>query len=115
MDDITDTGDSLILSSKYVGDNFSPRVMKTATLQHIKTSSKFEPDFYAQTITEWAWFMYPWNYWEDEINLVRKVIDERKTTNLSILEEAFKESYGVSPPISLDKILAEMKRRKIID
>lgn len=115
VDDITDTGDSLILTSKYVGENFTPRAMKTATLQHIESSSKFKPDFYAEVVTDWAWFMYPWNYWEDEINLVSKLIVERKTKDLVDLERAFKESYGIDPPITLDKIFLEMKRRKILE
>ncbi|QKR00384.1 phosphoribosyltransferase [Metallosphaera tengchongensis] len=113
IDDITDTGDSLILTSSYVKENFSPYSMKTATLQHIKTSSKFVPDYYAQEITEWAWFMYPWNYWEDEINLVRKIIDEKKSKDLEVLKERFREDYGVDPPVPLVKILEEMRRRKI--
>ncbi|MCG3108520.1 Xanthine phosphoribosyltransferase [Metallosphaera sp. J1] len=115
VDDITDTGDSLILTSKYVGENFSPRVMKTATLQHIETSSKFKPDFFAQLVTDWAWFMYPWNYWEDEINLVKKLIDEKGSVDGRIIEAGFKENYGITPPIPLEKILSEMKRRKILD
>ncbi|ABP94925.1 phosphoribosyltransferase [Metallosphaera sedula] len=115
VDDITDTGDSLILTSKYVSENFSPREMKTATLQHIETSSKFKPDFYAQLVTDWAWFMYPWNYWEDEINLVKKLIDERRSVDGKVIESGFKENYGITPPIPLQRILSEMKRRKMID
>lgn len=115
VDDITDTGDSLILTSKYVSENFSPREMKTATLQHIETSSKFKPDFYAQLVTDWAWFMYPWNYWEDEINLVKKLIDEKRSVDGKVIESGFKENYGITPPIPLQRILSEMKRRKMID
>jgi hypoxanthine phosphoribosyltransferase len=114
VDDITDTGDSLILTSKFVTENFSPKVLRTATLQHIASSSKYQPDFFAQIITEWAWFMYPWNYWEDEINLVRKLLEERKGVKVSELERDFEESYGVRPPISLNKIEDEMRRRRLI-
>jgi hypoxanthine phosphoribosyltransferase len=114
IDDITDTGDSLILAEKYVRENFNPLDIKTATMQHIKPSSKYVPDFYAFEVTDWAWFMYPWNYWEDEINLVRKILAEKGKMELSQLEKEFRESYGIEPPIPLSKILDEMRRRKII-
>ncbi|AWR96694.1 phosphoribosyltransferase [Acidianus sulfidivorans JP7] len=114
IDDITDTGDSLLITSKYVKENFNPSEIKSSTLQYIE-SSKFVPDFYAETIKGWTWFMYPWNYWEDEINLTKKLIDEEKgNIELSDLETKFKENYGITPPIPLSKILNEMKRRKIL-
>lgn len=114
IDDIADTGDSLVLSSNFVKENFNPSEVKTATLQYI-VGSKFIPDFYAETITNWAWFMYPWNYWEDEINLTRKLLAESKKLDISYLESKFKEDYGIIPPIPLSKILEEMRRRKILD
>lgn len=113
IDDITDTGDSLILAEKHVKENFNAGEIKTATLQYIK-GSKYVPNFYADIITDWTWFMYPWNYWEDEINLLKKVMDEMGTTDISKLKEGFKESYSIDPPIPLEKIMEEMKRRKII-
>ncbi|AAK42493.1 phosphoribosyltransferase [Saccharolobus solfataricus] len=117
IDDITDTGDSIELARKYVMENFRPTEVKTATLQYIKPAAKIIPDYYAEEIVSWAWFMYPWNYWEDEINLVNKILIERKTKDIDIneLKRNFVESYGIeNPPISLDKILTEMKRRKIV-
>ncbi|QGA53490.1 phosphoribosyltransferase [Sulfolobus sp. E5-1-F] len=117
VDDITDTGDSIELARKYVTENFSPKEVKTATLQYIKPAAKIMPDYYAEEIVNWAWFMYPWNYWEDEINLVNKILAEMKTKDIDVneLKKNFAESYGIDdPPISLDKILMEMKRRKII-
>ncbi|ARM75171.1 phosphoribosyltransferase [Acidianus manzaensis] len=113
IDDITDTGDSLIITSKYVKENFNPSEVKSSTLQYI-LGSKFVPDYYAQTVKDWTWFMYPWNYWEDEINLTKKIIDETKSVELSDLETKFKENYGITPPIPLSKILDEMKRRNIL-
>jgi hypoxanthine phosphoribosyltransferase len=114
IDDITDTGDSLIIAEKYVRENFNPSEIKTATMQHIKTASKYEPDFYAETVTDWTWFMYPWNYWEDEINLTKKILNEKGNMEISELEKEFKDSYGILPPIPLSKIIEEMKRRKIL-
>lgn len=112
VDDITDTGDSVELAKKYVAENFSPAVIKTATMQYIKPVAKVKPDYVASIVEEWTWFMYPWNYWEDEINLVRKLINEGVKTEE--LEEKFLESYGIKPPIPLQKILQEMKRRDLL-
>lgn len=112
VDDITDTGDSVELAKKYVSENFSPAVIKTATMQYIKPVAKVKPDYVASIVEDWTWFMYPWNYWEDEINLVRKLMNEGVKTEE--LEKKFVESYGVKPPISLQKILQEMKRRDLL-
>ncbi|TRM92612.1 phosphoribosyltransferase [Sulfolobus sp. A20-N-G8] len=115
IDDITDTGDSIELAKKYVIENFTPSEIKTATLQYIKPVAKIVPDYYAEEIVEWTWFMYPWNYWEDEINLINKILAERFTTNINELKSLFKQNYGVEePPIPIEDIIKEMKRRKMI-
>ncbi|TRM74065.1 phosphoribosyltransferase, partial [Sulfolobus sp. E5] len=109
IDDITDTGDSIELAKKYVIENFTPSEIKTATLQYIKPVAKIVPDYYAEEIVEWAWFMYPWNYWEDEINLINKILAERFTTNINELKSLFKQNYGVEePPIPIEDIIKEM-------
>ena len=112
VDDITDTGDSVELAKKYVSENFSPAVIKTATMQYIKPVAKVKPDYVASIVEDWTWFMYPWNYWEDEINLVRKLMNEGVKTEE--LEKKFLESYGVKPPVPLQKILQEMRRRDLL-
>ena len=55
VDDITDTGDSIDLSKKYVIENFNTTNVKTATLQYIKPVAKVTPDYYAEEITNWTW------------------------------------------------------------
>jgi len=116
VDDITDTGDSVDLAKKYIKENFNPSEIKSATMQIIRQSAKIEPDYYALVIEDWTWFMYPWNYWEDEINLIRKIVaeDNKIINNLVLLKKKFVESYNAEPPIPLEKIVAEMKRRKLI-
>jgi hypoxanthine phosphoribosyltransferase len=117
VDDITDTGDSIDLSKKYVIENFNTTNVKTATLQYIKPVAKVTPDYYAEEITNWTWFMYPWNYWEDEINLVNKILIEKGKENIDInqLKELFAENYGIKdPPIPLQDIIKEMRRRKML-
>ncbi|MEM3350179.1 MAG: phosphoribosyltransferase [Saccharolobus sp.] len=117
VDDITDTGDSIDLSKKYVIANFNTTNVKTATLQYIKPAAKVTPDYYAEEITNWTWFMYPWNYWEDEINLVNKILIEKgkENTDINQLKELFAENYGIKdPPIPLQDIIKEMRRRKML-
>jgi len=116
IDDITDTGDSVELAKKYVKENFGPKEVRTATMQIIEASAKIKPDYYAMVIKDWYWFMYPWNYWEDEINLIRKILTEEndKAIDTSYLKAKFIESYGVEPPIPVEKILTEMKRRNLL-
>ncbi|MCK4717879.1 MAG: phosphoribosyltransferase, partial [Thermoplasmata archaeon] len=77
VDDITDTGESMIEVLGYVKKEGVGEV-KTATLQHIH-GSKYEPDFYAQAI-DWKWVIFPWNFHEDLISLVGKVMGEEEVT-----------------------------------
>ncbi len=112
IDDIADTGDSLIITKSFVEKEFKPAAVKTATMQVIKQTTKYVPDYYTYEVKEWAWFMYPWNYWEDEINLVKKLKDEGvNVSDLNSLEKAYRENYSSDPPIPLSKIVEEMKRR----
>ena len=111
VDDICDTGDSFAAAKRYVQENFNPKEIRTAALQHIKQTARFEPDYYGDALEEWVWSMYPWNYWEDEINLAKKLLDASKSRDG--LEGLFKESYGINPPIPMEMILEEMQRRGI--
>ncbi|MCQ4336848.1 MAG: phosphoribosyltransferase [Sulfolobales archaeon] len=112
VDDIADTGDSLILAKDYAKRNFNPKEIKTATLQVITQTTKYVPDYYYLEVKDWAWFMYPWNYWEDLINLVKKLKESGvNITNLEELKRAYVDSYGSHPPIDLKIIIDEMKRR----
>ena len=75
VDDITDTGQSMLLALDHVRDRGAEEV-KTATLIHLKNSS-FVPDFYAQE-SSWAWFVFPWNFMEDLVNLLGKITEQGK-------------------------------------
>jgi Predicted phosphoribosyltransferases len=112
VDDIADTGDSLILAKDYAKRNFNPKEIRTATLQVISQTTKYVPDYYYLEVKDWAWFMYPWNYWEDVINLVKKLKDSGvNIKNVEELKRAYVDSYGSHPPIDLKIIIDEMKRR----
>jgi hypoxanthine phosphoribosyltransferase len=95
VDDVTDTGDTLTTAVGYV-ESLGPKETRTAVLQH-KTCSEFEPDYYAEKITEWRWIIYPWAVHEDLVGFTERVLN------------------GSDLPMSSDQIRADLKRRFDID
>lgn len=92
VDDITDTGQSLLLAKQYLEEQRSAEV-KTATLYHLNCS-KFTPDFYGVE-REWAWLIFPWNRREDMVNLVKKLAEkeERALEDTVKLKNLFQEAF----------------------
>ncbi|EQB71186.1 MAG: hypothetical protein AMDU1_APLC00032G0007 [Thermoplasmatales archaeon A-plasma] len=104
VDDITDTGQSMKLAHEFVRKQ-NPAEVKTATMLHI-TRSSFVPDFYGEEITEknWAWFIFPWNVYEDVDNLLSRVL--RKESSLEQVTELLLENFElVIPQKHLKKVL----------
>ncbi len=81
VDDITDTGQSMKVALDYVRSQ-SPKSVKTAAMLHI-SHSEFTPDYFAKEISDsqWTWFIFPWNVFEDVMNLTEKVLREPMTVN----------------------------------
>jgi hypothetical protein len=75
IDDVTDTGETLNAARDYL-HRCRPLTIRTGVLQH-KTSSTFQPDYYAELITDWKWIIYPWALHEDLIGFLEKVLDTR--------------------------------------
>jgi hypoxanthine phosphoribosyltransferase len=95
IDDVTDTGKSLSVAKAYL-QSLTPAEIKTAALQYIKGSS-FIPDFYGKEETEWAWFAYPWNRWEDLRSLTLRILEEEHRPRAAKeVSEKFLEYYGVN-------------------
>ena len=108
VDDITDTGESMMVAVEYVKTK-NPASIKTAALRHIN-GSKFTPDFYGDVIT-WRWVVFPWNFMEDMCNIVPKVSEG--ADSLEEVKRRLKERHNVE--ISIDQIKeinAELERRK---
>jgi hypoxanthine phosphoribosyltransferase len=100
IDDLTDTGDSLKLAIKEVG-NKKPAQVQTATLLH-KETSKFEPDYYGKKSEEWKWVVFPWNIREDFRNLRAKVDHKGMDTDQVL------EVFAHELKLEADKKTAEM-------
>jgi len=110
-DDISDTGESFEVACEFI-KNLNPDEIKTAAIHYVKTS-RFKPDFYAETVDrtdEFIWIVYPWNIIEDTINLIEKLGISYSDTNK--IKRELKENYGfVVDGKTLEKITAEMRRR----
>ena len=107
VDDITDTGQSMKLAHDYL-QSLKPAEVKTATMLHI-THSSFEPDYYGEKVEEsqWTWFIFPWNVYEDVTNLTSKInFSSRSVEEIGIL---LREHYGlVVDNTTLGKVLSQM-------
>ncbi|MFN3527886.1 MAG: TIGR00725 family protein [Candidatus Altarchaeaceae archaeon] len=67
VDDVADTGESLILAKEYLLKKF-PKNLKIATL-HYKPKSKIIPDYYVEETEKWI--IYPWEK-NETIKEIRK-------------------------------------------
>jgi hypoxanthine phosphoribosyltransferase len=56
VDDVSDSGHSLMAVKKYTEDK-GAAIVKVATLHH-KPWSEFKPDYYADMVDKWI--LYPW-------------------------------------------------------
>lgn len=111
VDDITDSGESMIVSLDFL-KSLNPKEIKTATALHIKTS-KFKPDYYGEEI-DWKWVIFPWNYVEDMCNIVPKVLNQKKAKDLKEIKNDLKRNFKVDiSDEAVDEILGELEEREI--
>jgi len=101
VDDIVDTGDSMILALNFVRENWRPLEVKTAALQWISSVAKIKPDFYYIEVRDWTWFQYPWTRLEDTYQFIKRMIVEtyketgKREWSYDEIVEGFKEWYGI--------------------
>jgi len=82
----------------------NPKEMKTATLIHL-VGSKYIPDFYGIE-REWAWIVFPWNYTEDMVNIIRKVTNKERKS-IEQLKKELKTNFNIDVDIAELKELLE--------
>lgn len=117
VDDITDTGESMVVAINYL-QSLKPFEIKTAALRHI-TSSKFIPDFYGEEIT-WRWVIFPWNFTEDMCNIIPKVckrlsISSVNSDVITKIKDELKKKYTIDTSNeTINEILNELKRRNLV-
>lgn len=93
VDDITDTGDSMIIAKEFV-KKLNPEEVRTAAIFHFK-HSKFVPDYYSKELVDWVWVMWPWNYIEDMCNIAPKVLDGDKGCSIKEIKKSLKERFKI--------------------
>ncbi|NOR48143.1 MAG: phosphoribosyltransferase [Methanosarcinaceae archaeon] len=120
IDDITDTGKTLEQAVEYLA-GFRPKSIHTAVLQH-KTCSDFVPDFYAETITEWKWIIYPWALYEDLVGFILKILGETvaegevtEPVTTGSVRDALAIGYDITVGTDeLEEMLLEMEKAGLI-
>jgi len=107
VDDITDTGQSMLVATEYV-ESLNPAEVKTATLRHIE-GSEFTPDYYGEAIT-WRWVIFPWNYVEDLCNIIGKMV-EGGATKAEVKGKLLADHKIEISEEDISKVLEEIRRR----
>jgi len=120
VDDIANTGKSIKTAFeqvKKVGGE-----AKTAVLQLMYTS-EFTPDYFGDYITEDAWMIFPWNFFEDMIDIIRKLMEKERRRDWSEwdIKQALYREHQIEPiyleiaqPRKLVDVMREMERRNIV-
>ncbi len=112
VDDIVDTGESLILAKNFIIGEWKPNDVKIATLQWISPVAKLKPDFYLIEVKEWYWFQYPWTRLEDTYQFIKRLLSEeglsKREWTLEEIIAKFKELYGVDVGLNYFKDAADL-------
>ena len=113
VDDITDTGESMRLSYNYI-KSLKPAELKTTSMLYVNGSS-YTPDYYGKGLSkeEWAWFVFPWNVYEDTYNLSKKFMDT--PVDVNTLKEKLRENYNLNvEDVNIGEVLEDITRLKML-
>jgi len=121
VDDIANTGMSIRKAKEYI-ESLNVSEARTATLL-LLGSSKFIPEYFGEYIEEQVWVIFPWNFVEEMISLIVKLMKEEKRdlwTKWDIKWTLYKK-YDINPihldiaqPGKFEEVLSIMERRGII-
>ena len=121
VDDITDTGKSMVHAKNYVLKQ-NPKDVRTATLQYLYTS-EVEPDYCGEKLEDWAWVVYPWNFIEDMMDIILRLMGsgEKDSWDIAAIKHGLYIRHSLDPiafeiaqPGRMKEILAEMERKEKI-
>ncbi|UOA08629.1 phosphoribosyltransferase [Methylobacter sp. S3L5C] len=93
LDDVSDSGDTFAVALDHVMHCGTVKKLCTASL-HFKTVSTFIPDFYAETVNEWRWLIYPWAVNEDLSSLITKM--KLDNPDVRQLQRLFKQRHDIN-------------------
>jgi hypoxanthine phosphoribosyltransferase len=103
VDDVSDTGDTLLVARDYLFESGASEV-KIAALHH-KTVSTLVPDYYSEKITDWYWIVYPWAIMEDVKGFIQTM--DPAPENQREIVERLKKDYDLEINQALLDDLAE--------
>jgi hypoxanthine phosphoribosyltransferase len=113
VDDITDTGESMRLSHNYI-KSLNPDELKTTSMLYVNGSS-YTPDYYGKGLSkeEWAWFVFPWNVYEDTYNLAKKFMDA--PIDVNSLTGKLRENYNLNvDDVNIREVLEDITSLKML-
>jgi uncharacterized protein len=93
LDDVCDSGDTFAVGVEHIQRCGTLNEMRTAAL-HLKTVSRFIPDFYAETVGEWRWLIYPWAVNEDLSSMIAKM--KLGNRDVVLLQRLIKQRHGIN-------------------
>jgi len=100
VDDIADTGKSIMIARKFIKENWNPAEIRVATMQWIPKTCGIKPDYYVDEVKEWIWYQYPWTRLEDTTQFLKRMfkeeMKEKKKWRFNEIIEKFIEWYGIN-------------------
>ena len=114
VDDICDTGKSIMVAKEFIEKYWKPAELKVATMQYIEPVAQIKPDYFVDLVRDWTWYMYPWNYVEDMVNLVKRILKEEGGLSLQEIIVKFQEWYNITPPLDIPEVVRIMEYRGIV-
>jgi len=109
VDDITDSGQSIELAKEHILE-LNPKVVKTVTLYNL-FGSKIKPDFFGEE-RSWAWMIFPWNFQEDMVNIIKKIVKDEKK-EVEVIKEELNNNYNIN--LENNKIEEILKHMDYLD
>lgn len=92
LDDVCDSGDTFAVGIEHIRHCGTVNEMHTAAL-HLKTVSKFIPDFYVEEVSEWRWLIYPWAVNEDLSSMIAKM--RLDNPDVALLQRLIKQRHDI--------------------
>jgi hypoxanthine phosphoribosyltransferase len=95
VDDVTDTGGSILAALDHIHRRGQPAELRTLVLHH-KAASPYVPTYFACEVIEWRWIIYPWAVVEDLTALIRGL--EAHQGDAAVLAEGLWHRHGIRVP-----------------
>ncbi len=117
VDDIADTGDTLLFAKSHIEAKYSNVSIRTAAMHVRKNRAKFLPDYWSVEVESDHWIMYPWNYVEDLTSIMERIsgdiTDSRKLIEiLQLLQSQAEVDLSKIPVICMRYVLRNLHRNR---